>query len=178
MSLVHTRNDPLECFEFLVEPRNPARRRKILSRVQRKPKIEAIPKTAALPKVKPVEAEANPKVKEEPSTYWVNEKISGSLDSYCFGQHSKMSRAEKSLREIMREVAEKYNVSIMDMKSARRFKYLVIPRQEFFYRARMETTKSLPAIGRFCGNRDHTTVYHGVNKHASKLKSEQGALAA
>jgi hypothetical protein len=71
-----------------------------------------------------------------------------------------------SLAQIMKEVAEKYCVTVDDIRSARRTRAIMRPRLEFYYRARTETLCSYPAIGKFCGNRDHTTVISGAKKHA------------
>lgn len=177
MSLVHTRTDPLESFEFLVPPRNPERRKRILAQVERKPQVKAQPKPAE-PEPKQIAPVQRAKTVHEPSEYWTNTRISGSLDSFCFGQHSKEEKPGISLRQIMREVSEKYNVSIVDIKSERRTQFIVKPRQEFFYRARTETGHSLPNIAKFCGNRDHTTVLHGVRKHAERLRAQREEMAA
>lgn len=71
-----------------------------------------------------------------------------------------------TLQELIQKVAEKYGVSVEDIKSARRTHAIMKPRLEFYYRARTETFHSYPTIGRFCGNRDHTTVLSGAIKHA------------
>lgn len=71
-----------------------------------------------------------------------------------------------SLAVIMNQVSEKYGVSIVDIKSKRRSKRFMIPRMEFYWRARHESKASYPDIGRFCGGRDHTTVLYGANKYA------------
>lgn len=71
-------------------------------------------------------------------------------------------------REIMRQVCEKHGVTLLAIKSDRRQKFLVNARHEIFYRLVMETEMSLPAIGRLCGDRDHTTVLHGYRNHATK----------
>lgn len=71
-----------------------------------------------------------------------------------------------SLFKIMEEVADKYGVSVDDIKSNRRSHVIVNPRLEFYYRARTETLCSYPEIGRFCGGRDHSTVISGAIKYA------------
>ena len=73
----------------------------------------------------------------------------------------------QQMKAIMEQVADKHKVSVHEIKSASRGRAIVIPRQEFFYRAKTETLKSYPDIGRFCGGRDHTTVLHGVRRHAA-----------
>ena len=69
-----------------------------------------------------------------------------------------------SIDEIQRKVAEHFNIRVADMSSARRSRAVARPRQVAMYLAKQLTTRSLPEIGRKFGNRDHTTVIHGVNK--------------
>lgn len=76
-----------------------------------------------------------------------------------------------SVREIIEETAAKHGVSIVDIKSRRRARHLVLARHEAMWRARHETPHSYPLIGRWMGGRDHTTVIHGVNKHQSRIDS-------
>lgn len=78
------------------------------------------------------------------------------------------------LKAILKECAEKHGVSINEMISSRRFKNIVAARMEFYYRAKTETSASLPEIGRSCGGKDHTTVLHGVRKYKAML--EGGAV--
>ena len=61
------------------------------------------------------------------------------------------------------------------MLSARRSRYLVRPRQTAIYLAKLLTSKSLPEIGRFFSNRDHTTVIHSV-KTIERLRQEDKDL--
>lgn len=79
--------------------------------------------------------------------------------------------------EIVRMVADHYGVTVLDMRSHRRTRNLVDPRQVAMYLARTMTTASLPAIGRAMGGRDHTTVLHGVRRVSQDLERD-GSLAA
>jgi hypothetical protein len=76
----------------------------------------------------------------------------------------------QQLKKISLDTALKYrdyDVTYDDLFSPRRSKGPVLARHECFYRARMETTKSLPEIGLYYGGRDHTTVLSGVRKYKS-----------
>lgn len=66
------------------------------------------------------------------------------------------------LRLLLEEVAEKHGITPADMRCSRRFPRLSVARKEYFYRACAETDHSLPAIGRVCGGRDHTTALWGI----------------
>lgn len=84
----------------------------------------------------------------------------------CFqkGEAADIADAGDSLSGILLAVSAHYGVSITDLKSARRHKRLILPRHVFCYLAATATRKSLPQIGAFLGDRDHTTVLHAVRK--------------
>lgn len=65
--------------------------------------------------------------------------------------------------EILRKVAERYNLRTAELLSSRRDRSIARPRQIAMYLAKVLTTKSLPEIGR-AFDRDHTTVIHAVKK--------------
>ncbi len=69
-----------------------------------------------------------------------------------------------SIEEIQKKVAEKFNIRLTDMSSARRARQVARPRQVAMYLAKQLTSRSLPEIGRMFGNRDHTTVMHAVSR--------------
>lgn len=68
---------------------------------------------------------------------------------------------------VLHDVATRHGVEVQDIVGRSRARRLVAARQEAFYLMK-EHGYSLSQIGRFC-NRDHTTVMHGVEKHAEKL---------
>jgi chromosomal replication initiator protein len=51
-----------------------------------------------------------------------------------------------------------------DLKTKRRNKTVVLPRQVAMYLSRELTELSLPEIGECFGGKDHTTVLHSYNK--------------
>lgn len=65
--------------------------------------------------------------------------------------------------------AERHGVTYNDIMSPRRNKKIVIARMEAVWRVKMGTTWSLPRIGRFFGDRDHTTILHSVRTHQAKV---------
>jgi chromosomal replication initiation ATPase DnaA len=75
-----------------------------------------------------------------------------------------------SMKEILDAVCRRFLVRHIDLIAARRTRALVIPRHVVFYLARSHTGKSLPEIGRHVGNRDHTTVLHGVKRIVSMIR--------
>ena len=104
------------------------------------------------------------------------------------GQAITLDMAKNVLRDIIGEkkkiiamddieeaVAERYHVKIADMKSRRRSKTLVHPRQIAMYLCRELTDASFPEIGRHFGGKDHTTIIHAC-KQIAKAKATDSAL--
>lgn len=68
------------------------------------------------------------------------------------------------IERIIREVSLYFGVSVLDIKSSRRTKEVILPRQIAMYLSKKMTIRSFPSIGRLFGNKDHTTVLFGVRK--------------
>lgn len=60
-------------------------------------------------------------------------------------------------------------VKVMVLRSPRRSVEYVRARHMFFWLAREFTPLSFPAIGAWCGSRDHSTVQHGAKKVAANI---------
>lgn len=82
------------------------------------------------------------------------------------------SPADLTWKRIAQEVAQKHSVPMTDMFSARRNKEAVAARHEAFYRCSVETSMSLPQIGRRFG-RDHTTILYGIRKFKRMMEAQQ-----
>jgi hypothetical protein len=84
-------------------------------------------------------------------------------------------KKETTREKIIRAVCDKYDVTLDEMRSVARNKNITTARHECFYRFRHEIKQkgrplSLPEIGKaFC--KDHTTVMHGINRHAERLSN-------
>ncbi len=75
---------------------------------------------------------------------------------------------------IQRCVAEEFGIGLPDLKTKRRTKTVVLPRQIAMYLSRVLTDLSLPEIGAHFGGKDHTTVLHSFNKIKEDMaKNEQ-----
>jgi chromosomal replication initiator protein len=83
------------------------------------------------------------------------------------------ARRPLTIERIQEVVADYYQLSVEDMKSKRRDKHIVFPRQVAMYIVREETPSSLPVIGQAFGGRDHTTALHSIDKIANELKEEE-----
>ena len=78
---------------------------------------------------------------------------------------------EAGWKKIARQVALKHGCNIKEMRSIRRDKMIVAARHEAFWRCHKELCMSLPQIGRVFGDRDHTTVLHGIRQHEKRMQA-------
>jgi chromosomal replication initiator protein len=67
-----------------------------------------------------------------------------------------------SVDQILKVVADRFQMKVSDLKSKRRTKTVVYPRQVAMYLCRTLTDSSFPEIGRQFGGKDHSTVIHAV----------------
>jgi|SRR5215831_663881 len=67
------------------------------------------------------------------------------------------------------EVCRYYSIELDLLCGPRRSKRIMRPRQVTYYLAHELTTASLSYIARLIGNRDHSTILHGVNQIAKRL---------
>jgi chromosomal replication initiator protein len=69
-----------------------------------------------------------------------------------------------SIEIIQKTVADHFQLKVSELKSDKRIKTLVLPRQIAIYLCRDLTKASFPEIGMKFGGKDHSTVIHSVNK--------------
>ncbi|PIR21236.1 MAG: chromosomal replication initiator protein DnaA [Deltaproteobacteria bacterium CG11_big_fil_rev_8_21_14_0_20_47_16] len=69
-----------------------------------------------------------------------------------------------SIESIQKLVSDYYQIKVSDLKSARRVRSLVEPRQVAMYLCKKHLHSSFPEIGHKFGGKDHTTVMHAVRK--------------
>ena len=81
-----------------------------------------------------------------------------------------------TIEYIQEIVANYFNVTVDDLKSARRTKSITYPRQIAMYLCRKNTDNSLPKIGEEFGGRDHTTVIHAYEKISDALNKDKDPL--
>ncbi|MBB4004461.1 helix-turn-helix domain-containing protein [Aurantimonas endophytica] len=75
-----------------------------------------------------------------------------------------------TLRRTLLRIAAVFKLHPNDIVGGGRHRQVAFARHAFMYWARRLTGKSLPQIGRFCGDRDHTTVLHSVRIYPSKRR--------
>lgn len=94
----------------------------------------------------------------------VGREITLDLVQECLADVLRASDRKVTIDEIIRKVADHYNLRLTDILSPRRARSVARPRQVAMFLAKTLTSKSLPEIGRRFGGRDHTTVIHAVRK--------------
>lgn len=77
-----------------------------------------------------------------------------------------------NIETIQKVVANHYNISLSDIKSKKRNKKFVVPRQIAIYIARELADLSYPELGNEFGGRDHTTAMHSYEKVVDQLKTD------
>ncbi|RME38009.1 MAG: chromosomal replication initiator protein DnaA [Deltaproteobacteria bacterium] len=81
-------------------------------------------------------------------------------------------RREISVEEIQKTVAAHYGVKVSDLKSSKRLKALVLPRQVAMYLSRQLTSCSYPDIGDKFGGKDHSTIIHAIRKIEKQMAED------
>ena len=99
--------------------------------------------------------------------------------AYCtfFNKPQSAAVAQEVLKDMVREVssrvtvsgiqqrvADYFQIALDELRSVKRQRSILYPRQVAMYLCRRLTEASLPEIGRAFGGRDHTTVMHAVDK--------------
>ena len=67
-------------------------------------------------------------------------------------------------KQVIDKTARYYNIEAKDMCSARRDKFITMPRQIAMYLLRSELKMSFPKIAQELGRKDHTTAMHSIEK--------------
>jgi chromosomal replication initiator protein len=76
--------------------------------------------------------------------------------------------------EIQRVVADRFHLKQAELKSKKRTKTIVQPRQLTMYLCRELTSLSFPEIGRHFGGKDHTTVIHAYRQIEKRMEDDAG----
>jgi len=79
---------------------------------------------------------------------------------------------EVTIDEIIKAVTGKLGVKILDVKSQKKNKNIVMARQIAMYLSRKMTTSSFPDIGEKIGGRDHSTVIYANNKIGKAVEGD------
>ena len=75
---------------------------------------------------------------------------------------------------VIKSVCNYFNIKITDIKSNKKLKEFVEPRQIAMYLIRTYTELSFPEIGDKFGGKDHSSIIYAVNKVKKNLKNNEG----
>ncbi|MEN6617107.1 MAG: chromosomal replication initiator protein DnaA [Syntrophorhabdus sp.] len=81
----------------------------------------------------------------------------------------KEKNKEITIDMVIKEVCSHFSVTLADIKSGKRIRSVMHPRQIAMYLARKLTDASLVGIGEKFGGKDHATVLHSIRKIESEL---------
>jgi len=115
-----------------------------------------------------------PSTKEiQPSTAWGEYTPPVCYDEYI-PPPSKPLGAKSSLtaHQIMSQVCVKHEISHGELIGDTRPRRITNARAEAYFRLREERNLSWNQIGKLMGGKDHTTVYHGYQKHLERVMLE------
>lgn len=82
------------------------------------------------------------------------------------------TESESDLERIVRRVAQHYRLSPAQLRGPSRLRPILQARQLAIYLARQLTGLPLAQIGRYFGNRDHTTILHACQKIEAQLSDD------
>ena len=77
-----------------------------------------------------------------------------------------------TLEDVQEAVATRFHLKVSELKSKRRTKTLVHPRQIAMFLSRELTDASYPEIGRDFGGKDHTTIIHACKQIDKALEND------
>jgi chromosomal replication initiator protein len=89
--------------------------------------------------------------------------------------HPRSERRAASIEDIQQAVAERYGVTVAELKSPSRAARLSWPRQLAIHLARQLTGAPLQTIGEAFGGRNHATVLHACKRVMDRVNNDQQA---
>lgn len=103
------------------------------------------------------------------------EVLTPELVRALLGQVNEIIAPQKLVKpkEVLSAVANFFNLRLSEIIGPQRDKKFVLPRQMAMYLLRNDLKTSLMDIGRLLGDRDHTTVMHGVGKITQLLPTSE-----
>ena len=93
-----------------------------------------------------------------------NEPLTAAIAQQVLKDMVREVSARVTLDNIQKRVAEYFQLSLEELRGAKRQRSVLYPRQIAMFLCRRLTEASLPEIGRVFGGRDHSTVLHAIAK--------------
>jgi len=102
-----------------------------------------------------------------------NLPITINLAKEIMGHIIKEKKKEITIDMILKEVSSYFSIKISDIKSEKRVRSIMVPRQISIYLSRKLTDASLVSIGEKFGGKDHATIIHSIRKIEDEIKSKK-----
>jgi chromosomal replication initiator protein len=99
-----------------------------------------------------------------------NVPITVNLAKEIMGHIIKEKKKDINIDMILKEVSSYFSVKISDIKSEKRVRSIMVPRQIAIYLSRKLTDSSLVGIGEKFGGKDHATIIHSVKRVEEEMK--------
>ncbi len=98
-------------------------------------------------------------------------KVVSHIDVRALIKHNVKPNRGVSVDEVVRRIAQYYDIAEKSIYEKTRKKEVVKPRQIIMYMLREEFSVSYPSIGEKLGGRDHTTVIHSCEKIKEEMRT-------
>jgi len=140
-----------------------------VERKARLARLGAIPTNSVIPKVTEAEVIA---LRFPPANIDLPPEESFWPSFWCWDLVTMPQRLPSLCKTIQSVVASEFNISVLDMRSARRTNNVTLPRWVAMYLCQLLMEWSLPQIGRHFGGKDHTTVLHGIKRVEAMMEMD------
>ena len=85
---------------------------------------------------------------------------------------------EVTVEQIQKATCKHFHVTVGELKSKRRSRHIVFPRQVAMYLCRKHTSLPFSSIGFKFGGREHSTVLHALKIIERKISQDPRAVAS
>lgn len=99
-----------------------------------------------------------------------NDPITIDLTKEVMGHIIREKKKEITVDLIIKEVSSYFSIKISDIKSGKRIRSFMVPRQVAIYLSKKLTDYSLVSIGEKFGGRDHATIIHSVKRVEDEMR--------
>lgn len=102
-----------------------------------------------------------------------NISITMALAKEVMGNIITDKKKEITIEAITKEVSAYFSIKVSDLKSTKRIKSIMLPRQIAIFLSRKLTGHSLVSIGEKFGGKDHATIIHSIKKVEEEIKAKR-----
>ena len=170
--------------DFLPNTAGPVQRSMAANYAERRARLFNAPAPKRVVRIPPPLSPFNPQrvaaeaalLEEEQSAEWGNYPPFVNYDEYIPPpKPARKPASRQTARQILSEVCAKHRVDYQELIGDTRPRRITNARAEAYYRLRDERQLSWNQIGKLMGGKDHTTVYHGYQKHLERLMLARAA---